>query len=91
MELRRGTFHINLDGETIGSIDRHQTFETPIQPSHHELQLQIGRCFSSRRSFDVADGETVSCRRNKTVKRNPPAPTSLAPANLPAAGCARAR
>lgn len=37
MELRRGTFQITLDGETIGTIDRHQTFETPIEPGHHQL------------------------------------------------------
>jgi len=64
MELRRGTFQIGLDGETIGSIDRHQTFQTPIEPGHHELQVRIGRYSSSPQSFDIADGDTINFRCN---------------------------
>ena len=65
MELRRGAFQIALDGEIIGSIDRHQTFETPLEPGHHQLQVRIGRYSSGRQSFDVADGDTVNFRCNR--------------------------
>ena len=64
MELRRGTFQIALDGETIGSIDRHQTFQTPIEPGHHQLQVRIGRYSSGRQPFEVANGGTVNFRCN---------------------------
>ena len=64
MELRRGPFQIALDGDTIGSIDRHETFQTPIEPGHHHLQVRIGRYCSAQQSFDVADGEAVNFRCN---------------------------
>ena len=41
MELRRGTFHVLLDGNDVGSIDRHQTIEVPIEPGHHTLQVTL--------------------------------------------------
>jgi|SRR5579875_3821042 len=64
MELRRGTFEIALDGETIGSIDRNETFQTPIDPGHHELQVRLGRYCSGEQSFDIADGETINFQCN---------------------------
>jgi len=62
MELRRGTFHVLLDGNDIKSIERHQTIEVPIEPGHHALQVKQGRYASKRHPFDVTDGETVSFR-----------------------------
>jgi hypothetical protein len=64
MELRRGPFQIALDGETIGSLDRHQTFKTLIEPGHHQLQVRIGRYSSRPQSFDTADGDTINFRCN---------------------------
>ncbi len=64
MELRRGTFEITLDGTTVGSIDRDQTFETPVEPGHHRLQVRTGRYSSGAQSFDVADGDAVDFRCN---------------------------
>ena len=64
MELRRGTFQIAVDGTTVGSIDRDQTFATPIEPGRHQLQVRIGRYSSALQSFDVADGNTVNFRCN---------------------------
>lgn len=64
MELRRGAFQITLDGETIGTIERHQTVQTPIEPGPHQLQVGIGRYSSGRQSFDAADGDTVNFRCN---------------------------
>ena len=62
MELRRAPFEITLDGTTAGSINRHETFETPIEPGHHRLQVQAGRYSSRVQSFDVADGDAVNLR-----------------------------
>lgn len=63
MELRRGRFHVLLDGNDVGSIDRHQT----IEPGHHTLQVKTGRYTSGRRPFDTADGEIVHFRCNGAV------------------------
>lgn len=64
MELRRAPFEIALDGATVGSIDRHETFETPIEPGDHSLQVRAGRYSSATRSFDVADGHAINFRCN---------------------------
>lgn len=61
-ELRRAPLEIALDGMTVGSINRHETFETPIEPGHHTLQARAGRYTSRTQSFDVADGDAVSYR-----------------------------
>jgi hypothetical protein len=62
IELRRGTFEIAVDGRTVGSIERHQTFETPVEAGRHTLRLRRGRYSSQDRSFDVADGDFVNFR-----------------------------
>jgi hypothetical protein len=62
IELRRAPLEVVLDGTTVGSIKRHETFETEIEPGHHELQIRAGRYFSPRESFDVADGDGVNFR-----------------------------
>ncbi len=63
MELRRGPFEIQSDGERVGSINKtHETLEIPVEPGHHTLRIRSGRYSSQERSFDVADGEVVSFR-----------------------------
>jgi hypothetical protein len=64
MELRRATFQVLLDGNDVGSIDSHQTIEVPIDPGHHILQVKEGRYTSGRKSFNAAEGETVTFRCN---------------------------
>jgi hypothetical protein len=64
MELRRAPLQIALDGATVGTIDRHETFETAIEPGHHTLQVRAGRYSSRPQSFDVASGDAVSFRCN---------------------------
>jgi hypothetical protein len=39
-ELRGAPLEIELDGTTVGSINRHETFEAPIEPGHHTLQIR---------------------------------------------------
>jgi hypothetical protein len=67
MELRRGPFQVLLDGNDVGSIDRNQTIEVPVEPGHHTLQVKTGRYTSGRRPFDTTDGEIVNFRCNGAV------------------------
>ena len=67
LELRRGTFHVVLDGNDVGTIDRDQTFELPIEPGQHTLQVKEGRYTSVRRPFQASDGEDVCFRCNGAV------------------------
>jgi hypothetical protein len=43
IELRRGTFDVLVDDNSIGSIDWHHTLEVPIEPGHHKISIQAGR------------------------------------------------
>jgi hypothetical protein len=61
-EVRRGTYDIVLDGERVGSVEMNDTFETPIEPGPHTLQVRNGRNSSRTKTFDAADGETVAFR-----------------------------
>jgi len=61
-EVRRGTYDAMLDGERVGSVELNDTFETPIEPGRHTLQLRNGRNSSRTKTFDAADGETVAFR-----------------------------
>jgi hypothetical protein len=62
IELRRGTFVIELDGTSVGSIARHQIVETAVEPGHHTVRIRKGRYSSQEHSFDVVDGEVVNFR-----------------------------
>jgi hypothetical protein len=62
IELRRGRFDISVDGVTVGSLERDDTVETPVDPGHHTLVVRKGRYSSRPHPFDVADGEVVSFR-----------------------------
>lgn len=64
IELRRGTFHVLLDGDDVASIEWHQRIEVPIEPGRHSLQISAGRYTSRTRSFDAGDGEIVNFRCN---------------------------
>jgi hypothetical protein len=62
IELRRGRFEISVDGNDVGSLDDHETVETPLTPGRHTVQIRHGRYSSRGQSFDAADGEVVSFR-----------------------------
>ena len=66
IELRRGRFEISVDGKSVGSLDDHETVETPLEPGRHTVQIRHGRYSSRDQSFDVADGEVVSFRCHGT-------------------------
>ena len=61
-EVRRDTYDAVLDGERVGSVDMNDTFETPVEPGRHTLQVRSGRNSSRPKTFDAADGETVAFR-----------------------------
>ena len=62
VEIRRGTYDVVLDGERVGSVEMDDTFETPVEPGHHTLQVRSGRNSSRTTTFDAAEGETVAFR-----------------------------
>lgn len=61
-EVRRGAYDVVLDGERVGSVEMNDTFETPVEPGRHALQVRNGRNSSGTESFDAAEGETVVYR-----------------------------
>ena len=42
IELRGGTFDIDLDGVRVGSIEWHETEEVTIKPGHHTCSSESG-------------------------------------------------
>lgn len=59
-ELRRGRFEISLDGNEVGSLENHETIDTPLEPGHHTLRIRKGRYSSRDHSFDAGEGEVVT-------------------------------
>jgi hypothetical protein len=64
IELRRGRFDAVVDGNRVGSLDRQETIEVPIDPGHHTIHMSAGRYSSRPHEFDAADGETVTFQPN---------------------------
>jgi len=56
VEVRRGTFDVVVDGKRAGSVELHGTFETPVEPGRHTLQVRNGRNSSRTQTFDAAEG-----------------------------------
>jgi hypothetical protein len=62
VEVRRGTYEVVLDGGRVGSVELNDTFETPVDPGQHTLQVRNGRNSSPTTTFDAAEGDTVAFR-----------------------------
>jgi hypothetical protein len=62
VEVRRGTYDAVVDGERVGSLEMNDTFEVPIEPGHHTLQVRNGRNSSRTLTFDAAEGQVVAFR-----------------------------
>jgi hypothetical protein len=62
VELRRGRFEVLADGKTVGSVEDHETFETPLEPGRHMVRVRKGRYSSREDSLNVADSDVVSFR-----------------------------
>jgi hypothetical protein len=54
VELRRGTFHVLVEGNNVASIEWKQTIEVPIEPDHQTLQITAGRYTSRGHRVDTA-------------------------------------
>lgn len=62
VEVRRGTYDVFVDGKQAGSIELHDTFEMPVEPGTHTLQIRNGRNSSGVKTFDAAEDEVISYR-----------------------------
>jgi hypothetical protein len=61
-ELRRGTFDVVLDGETVRSIEWGETMEGLVKPGRHTLRIRKHRYSSLERSFEAGDSEPINFR-----------------------------
>ena len=62
VEVRRGTYDVEVDGKHVGLLELNNTIETPVEPGHHNLQIRNGRNSSRIQVFDAAEGEIVAFR-----------------------------
>jgi hypothetical protein len=62
VEVRRGTYDVEVDGKHVGSVEMNDTIQMPIEPGRHTLRVRSGRNSSRAKTFDVADGEVVAFR-----------------------------
>ena len=62
VEVRRGTYDVVLDGERVGSLEMNNTFEAPVDPGRHTLQVRNGRNSSRTKTFDATQDEVVAFR-----------------------------
>ena len=62
IELRRGAFDVLVDGDSVGSINWHDTVKVPVESGLHKIRIRAGRYSSPDRSFEAADRETVAFR-----------------------------
>lgn len=62
LEIHRGPFDIVADGVRVGSVEDQQTFEAPVDPGRHALQVRTGRWSSRTATFDAGEGDAVAFR-----------------------------
>jgi len=62
VEVRRGTYDVVVDGNRAGSVELHGTFETPVEPGRHTLQIRNGRNSSRTATFDADDSQVICFR-----------------------------
>ena len=62
VEVRRGPYDVFVDGKRAGSVEMNDTFETPVEPGRHTVQVRNGRNSSGIRTFDAAEDQVVGFR-----------------------------
>jgi hypothetical protein len=62
VEVRRGPYDIEVDGERVGSVEMNATIEIPIEPGSHTLQVRNGRNSSRTLRFEAAEDQVVAFR-----------------------------
>jgi hypothetical protein len=61
-EVRRAPYDIVLDGLRVGAVEMNDTFELPVDPGGHVLQVRSGRRSSGTEAFDAAAHQVVAFR-----------------------------
>src|SRR5665213_1334141 len=62
VEVRRGPYDIEVDGNRAGSVEMNDTVEIPVETGRHTLKIRSGRHSSRTQSFEAAEGQTVAFR-----------------------------
>ncbi|HEY5437971.1 MAG TPA: hypothetical protein VIJ99_03645 [Acidimicrobiales bacterium] len=62
VEVRRGPYDIEVDGNRVGSVEMNDTVEIPVETGRHRLKIRSGRNASRKQTFEVAEGQTVAFR-----------------------------
>jgi len=62
VEVRRGTYGVVVDGNQVGSVELHGTFETAVEPGRHTLLIRNGRNSSRTTTFDAEEGQVIAFR-----------------------------
>jgi hypothetical protein len=62
VEVRRGTYDVIVDAQRAGSLEMNDTFEMPVEPGSHTLQVRRGRNSSRTKTFEAAEDQTVAFR-----------------------------
>jgi hypothetical protein len=60
VEVRRGTYDVVVDGQQAVPLEMNDTIEMPVEAGRHTVQLRSGRNSSRTKTFEVAEGQTVS-------------------------------
>jgi hypothetical protein len=58
VEVRRGAYDIEVDGQRAGSVEMNDTIEIPVEPGRHTVKVRSGRNSSRTQRFDVAEGHS---------------------------------
>ncbi len=58
VEVRRGTYHVVVDGKPVRTLELNETIAIPVNPGRHTLQVRNGRNSSRTKTFE----ERASCR-----------------------------
>jgi hypothetical protein len=77
VQLRRGTFDIELDGQSVGTLTLDQSTEVPIETGHHTLRMTEGRYSSKERCISLPSSFrdlASSCSRNDRAGPSSPCP-----------------
>jgi hypothetical protein len=61
-EVRRGPYDVLIDGKRAGAVEMNDTFQTPVEPGRHTVQVRNGRNSSGIRAFDAAEDQVVAFR-----------------------------
>ena len=61
-EVRRSPYEVVVDGRQVGAVAMNATFECPIEPGHHTVQVRSGRMTSAVVGIDAAEGAVVAFR-----------------------------